>query len=186
MSRTLVPAGLLVAGIALAGCSAGITTTDSASGSASAPAPSSAAPASSGPASGGPASPTAIPIPSVTVSGLPGDGGGTASTAPGAGSTAPGAGSTRAALPPGFPVPPGATVTRSVDDGGEIAATLRVTDPAAATSFWKTALPKAGYTVVSDQSVGGFGEIRFSGHGCGGDSQLAIQGTTVALQCDRG
>lgn len=179
MSRTLVPAGLLVAGIALAGCSAGITTTDSASGSASAPAPSSAAPASSGPASGGPASPTAIPIPSVTVSGLPGDGGGT-------GSTAPGGGGTGAALPPGFPVPPGATVTRSVDDGGEIAATLRVTDPAAATSFWKTALPKAGYTVVSDQSVGGFGEIRFSGHGCGGDSQLAIQGTTVALQCDRG
>jgi hypothetical protein len=171
VSRTVVPACLLVAGVILTGCSAKIST-DDADASSSAAAPSSAAP-SSDPAT----TPGGIPIPTVSISGLPGGGSGTGTA------TVPTGG---AALPPGFPLPPGAKVTRSADDGGEIAATLTVPDPAAATSFWKSALPRAGYTITSDESVGGFGEIRFSGHGCGGNSQLALQGATVALQCDRG
>lgn len=176
MSRTVASACVLAAGILLTGCSAKISTDDAgASSSAAAPGSGSATPtaaATTTPAASG------IPIPTVTISGLPGGGTGSGTAAVPTGATA--------ALPPGFPLPPGATVTRSVDDGGEIAATLTVADPATATSFWKSALPRAGYTITSDESVGGLGEIRFSGHGCVGNSQLALQGTTVALQCDRG
>lgn len=176
MSRTVVSACLLVAGVVLTGCSAKITT-DNAGASSSAAAPGSG---SATPGGGPTTTPAAsgVPIPTVTITGLPGGGTGTGTAAVPTGGAA--------ALPPGFPLPPGAKVTRSADDGGEIAATLTVPDPAAATSFWKSALPRAGYTVTSDQSVAGFGEIRFSGHGCVGNSQLALQGATVALQCDRG
>lgn len=89
-----------------------------------------------------------------------------------------------ASLPEEFPLPPGTTVDMVSDDGQEIAATLTVTDGTAAVTFWESALPSAGYEVTSSQSVGPLSEIRFTGHGCVGNSQLAITGTSVAVQCD--
>lgn len=75
-------------------------------------------------------------------------------------------------------------MTRVVRDGGEIAATLTVSDPAPAYAFWKSELPRAGYSVSSAEFVGSAGEIRFAGHGCGGNSQIAINSTAVAVQCE--
>ena len=176
MTRRVLPACVLLTSLLAAGCGVSVSTDDgdpSASPSAATTtAPGGSAAAGTSPADG-------IPVPTVSISGLPGDGGGTGTAAATATNSA-------GRLPAGFPLPPGSSVGRVVDDGGEIAATLTVPDPAAAATFWKSALPTAGYTVTSAQTAGGFGEIRFSGHGCGGDSQLALQGTTVALQCDRG
>lgn len=106
---------------------------------------------------------------------------GQSATADATGDTADGA----AHLPQAFPLPPGTSVSGVTDDGDEVAATLTVPSSAQPVTYWRSALPRAGYAVTSVQTVGGLGEIRFSGHGCGGDSQLATQGTTVTLQCDR-
>lgn len=180
VSRTVLAAGSLIAAIAAAGCSAGVTNSAAPSSTSPSAAPSTAA--STTPGGTSVVVPTVV-VPSVTISGLPGTGsGGGTGSGVGTGS----GGETVGKLPVGFPLPPGATVTRVQSDSGETAATLTVPDPGQATTFWKSALPAAGYAVISAQTAGGFGEIRFSGHGCVGNSQLAIQGTSVALQCNRG
>ncbi len=125
----------------------------------------------------------AIAIPTVSVPSLP------SLTAPGGapatprGSADPRGGA--AQLPPDFPLPAGTTVRGGTSDGTELDATLTVPDSDEAVDFWREALPRAGYRIGDVQVFGGVGEIRFSGHGCGGDSQLALQGTAVTLQCNR-
>ncbi len=89
-------------------------------------------------------------------------------------------------MPEKFPLPAGATVGSVVRTAGEIDGTVMVTDPAQAVAFWKAALPKAGYRVLSVDTSGGVGEIRFAGHGCVGDSQIAVVGNQAQVQCDTG
>ena len=93
-------------------------------------------------------------------------------------------GSTGSQLPSGFPLPHGARVKRSTHDGGEVTAQLSVPNAAAAYSFYRQALPSAGYRITHVDSALGAFEIRFTGHGCGGDSQVAGTPTGVAVQCD--
>lgn len=90
-------------------------------------------------------------------------------------------------LPPGFPLPPGATVAAVGDDGRQIAATVTVSSAQEAFDFYLSALPGAGYTVTSSDSVnaGGVlaGEIDLTGNGFEG--QIALAGTTFAIELDR-
>lgn len=87
-------------------------------------------------------------------------------------------------VPATFPLPRGATA-RIVRDGKEYAGFITVKSASAAYTFWKRELPRHGYTVRSAERFGGLGEIRFRGHGCVGDSQLAFPGTRrIAYQCD--
>lgn len=87
-------------------------------------------------------------------------------------------------LPAGFPLPPGTTVGRVAVRASGIAAPMTVVDGDQATTFWKQALPAAGYTVSKAEVTGALGEIKFSGHGCLDGSQLGISGNHVALECD--
>jgi hypothetical protein len=87
-------------------------------------------------------------------------------------------------LPAGFPLPPGTTVGRVAVRASGIAAPLNVTDGDQAATFWKQALPAAGYPVSKAEVTGALGEIKFSGHGCLEGSQLGISGNHVALECD--
>jgi hypothetical protein len=89
-------------------------------------------------------------------------------------------------LPAGFPVPPGSRVGTVSVAGGEIKATLTVTDGKTVYDFWRSRLPAAGYRVTGSQMVGGIGEISFSGRDCAGPSQLGINDDSVTLECKRG
>lgn len=175
-SRVWIPGlGAVAAAVLLAGCSVGLA------GGGASGAPVSAAPASA------PASSSETLSPAPTSSGSSeADPTATGSTESGAGASA-SVGGGRAALPEDFPVPNGADVGTVVRDENQIAAQITLTDPAAAYDFWRSALPKAGYTVTKAESVNAtFGEIRFRGHGCAGNSQIAVAGGTAAVQCDLG
>ena len=180
LPRPAVVAALLAAGVlALTACSGGTVTTGSAptsSAPAGSTAPTSAAPTSAAPTSSGPGSGVAVP----GVPGFPTDLVPTLFTSP------PG-GAAGSALPADFPVPPGASVLGGADAGNEIAAQLRVASATSAFDFYLTALPAAGYTVVSSDrgALPAAGEIRVAGHGFGGNSQLAFSGSTVTVQLDR-
>lgn len=194
----LVGATVLLAVGLSAGCSAGVkdtasTASDSssstASGAASGPSDSSnpstpssptPSPSAAQPSDSSGGIPTQVSVPSITglPTGLPTGGPGT----PPSQASTPGAAPTY--LPERFPLPSGTRVVNSVKDGKELAATLTVPDAAKAYSFWKSSLPGAGYRVTSAQTVGANSEIRFSGHGCGGNSQIAITSSGVAVQCE--
>jgi hypothetical protein len=89
-------------------------------------------------------------------------------------------------LPAGFPVPPGTKVGPVAVEGGEITATLTVTDGKTVYDFWRSRLPAAGYRVTGSQMVGGIGEISFTGRDCAGPSQLGIDDDSVTVECKRG
>lgn len=168
LSTAVLAAGLLAGGLSACSVSFDTSSAPKGSGATSAPPtddrPSITVPTPSVPSIGVPT----VPVPEPT------DGG---TGEPAAGSSSP--------LPPRFPLPAGATPHLTRDDA-ETAGTIDVTDPEAARDFWVRRLPGAGYTVDSADSFGGLGEIRFHGHGCGGNSQLAITGgTSVMFQCDR-
>lgn len=152
--RTALSAGLLVLGLATTGCGAEVNVGDP-TPSATTAAPTTAAPTATT------AAPTTSAAPTTTAAGADPAG----------------------ALPAAFPLPPGAVVQQVVTETGEIAATLTVPDGKIAYTYWATALPIAGYTVVSAEMVGGIGEVKFSGPGCPGDSQIGVSGTDVAVQC---
>lgn len=176
-TRSALGVAALCAGTVLAasGCSAGITSTGQPSAS-----------TATSPAGAAGASPSAgVDVPGLPTSGVPGlpstlPGGGTGSGPTGGTGTVAGA-----SLPAGFPLPPGATATRVSDDGAEIAATVDVPDAGRAFAFWKSALPAAGYQVSSAQGAAGLFEIRFSGKGYGGNSQIAISQSRASVQLDR-
>lgn len=94
------------------------------------------------------------------------------------------------ALPDGFPVPPGATSIAVVNQGDQVLGTLDMpagSAPDAAVTFYKDALPKAGYTITEVNVVGGgLGLIKFSGKGFSADSQIAFVPGGVAFQLQRG
>ena len=89
-------------------------------------------------------------------------------------------------LPAGFPVPPGTRVSAVSVKGGQISATLRVSDGKTVYDFWRSTLPAAGFRVIRAQLVGGIGEIAFSGRDCAGPSELGINDDSVTLECKRG
>jgi hypothetical protein len=83
-------------------------------------------------------------------------------------------------------VPPGTNVGPVAVEGGEITATLTVTDGKTVYDFWRSRLPAAGYRVTGSQMVGGIGEISFTGRDCAGPSQLGIDDDSVTVECKRG
>lgn len=89
-------------------------------------------------------------------------------------------------LPAGFPVPPGSRVGPVAVEGGEIKATLTVSDGKTGYEFWRSRLPAAGYRITGSQMVGGIGEISFTGRDCAGPSQLGINDDSVTFECKRG
>lgn len=89
-------------------------------------------------------------------------------------------------LPAGFPVPPGSRVGPVAVEGGEIKATLTVSDGKTGYDFWRSRLPAAGYRITGSQLVGGIGEISFTGRDCAGPSQLGINDDSVTFECKRG
>lgn len=161
ISRSSLAASSLLVVVLAAGCSAGVTT-----GQQTSP-PSSTAPSAPASQSSGPQQdPTAT------------------SSDPGSGSSSSVTSGESAKLPSEFPVPDGAKVTMVAKQSDEIAATMIVADGGKALDFWRTKLPEAGFKVTHTDSIGGLGEIRFSGHGCVANSQIAVTDGTVAVQCD--
>lgn len=94
-------------------------------------------------------------------------------TASPASSSAP-AGSTVSVSGPlgGFPIPPGAQVIEDSTDSGHYSIVFGSVSPSAASSFYATALPRAGYTIISHSSTTGDSfsgtGIWFTGHGYNG------------------
>ena len=72
-----------------------------------------------------------------------------------------------------FPVPAGAKVAENVAEGKQIIIFFGSVSPAEVSSFYSTALPRAGYTIAGNSILnqGGVTEaiIDFSGHGYKGD-----------------
>ena len=94
-------------------------------------------------------------------------------TASPASSSAP-AGSTVSVSGPlgGFPIPPGAQVIEDSTDSGHYSIVFGSVSPSAASRFYATALPRAGYTIISHSSATGDSfsgtGIWFTGHGYNG------------------
>jgi hypothetical protein len=72
----------------------------------------------------------------------------------------------------GFPIPPGAQVIEDSTDSGHYSIVFGSVSPSAAASFYVTALPRAGYTIISHSSATGNSfsgtGIWFTGHGYNG------------------
>ncbi len=92
---------------------------------------------------------------------------GVTTTASPALSPAPVAGSTVSVSGPigRFPLPPGAQVIEDSADYGHYSIVFGSVTPSAAASFYATALPRAGYTIISDSSATGDSWGSFSGTG---------------------
>lgn len=72
-----------------------------------------------------------------------------------------------------FPVPPGANIAENVSEGKNVIIFFGRVTPAKVASFYTTALPRAGYAITSNDTIGVSGgteaEIVFSGHGYKGE-----------------
>lgn len=87
----------------------------------------------------------------------------------------------------GFPIPPGAQVIEDSTDSGHHSIVFGSVSPSAASSFYATALPRAGYTIISHSSATGNSfsgtGIWFTGHGYNGQigalSSIQIPGFTL-------
>jgi hypothetical protein len=88
----------------------------------------------------------------------------TASPAPGPASVAGGAASVSGPLGR-FPLPQGAQVIEDSADYGHYSIVFGSVSPSAASSFYATALPQAGYTIISNSSATGASWGSFSGTG---------------------
>jgi len=64
-----------------------------------------------------------------------------------------------------FPVPPGAQVIEDSTDYGHYSIVFGSVSPSAASSFYSTTLPPAGYTIISNSSATGDSWGSFSGTG---------------------
>ena|ERR1700733_10967622 len=160
LRRTVaVAAALGLTGIGLTACSGGIITP----GSTHSPGPSS--PLSSSPAAplaGGGATPSvSVSNGRVTVGGSLGS----------------------------FPIPPGAEVLENVADGRTIDLVLGSVSSSRVSSFYASALPRAGYTVTNDTLASGKvvvgASIKFTGHGYKGTIG-AVSGVNVPNVSDLG
>lgn len=65
----------------------------------------------------------------------------------------------------GFPIPPGAKVIEDSTDYGHDSIVFGSVSPSAVSSFYATALPQAGYTIISNSSATGDSWDSFSGTG---------------------
>jgi hypothetical protein len=86
-------------------------------------------------------------------------------------------------VPAGFPIPPGAKSEVTTVAGGK---TLRLSGVSVdrAFAFYRDALPKAGYKIVSDEPGNGAlpGSLSFTGHGVtGGLSGTEVAGVTAIV-----
>jgi len=94
-----------------------------------------------------------------------------------------------------FPVPPGAQLIEDGTDNGHYDIVFGSVSPSEASRFYTTALPRAGYTIISNSSVAagnsfsGTG-ILFTGHGYNGQigalssfdiSGISFGGNTVEI-----
>jgi len=87
-----------------------------------------------------------------------------------------------------FPVPAGAKVAENIADGQESIVIFSSVTPAAVSSFYATALPRAGYAITGNSLVteggGTVAFILFSGHGYKGNidalSKFPNSGVSVA------
>jgi outer membrane receptor protein involved in Fe transport len=72
-----------------------------------------------------------------------------------------------------FPVPADAKVAQNIGVGGQIIIIFGTVTPAKVSSFYRQALPKAGYTVSTDSVISQGGNtvvlIQFTGHGIKGN-----------------
>jgi hypothetical protein len=110
---------------------------------------------------------------------------GLTSAAPPAGSPVSGPGSTVSVNAPigSFPVPPGATVVAKVIDNGKVELVLTGVTPQEVSTFYTAALPAAGYTITSNETLSGttfsaVAAIKFTGHHYSGDIG-AVSGINV-------
>jgi hypothetical protein len=91
-------------------------------------------------------------------------------------------------VPAGFPVPPGAKLTGTTDPEGNSAILINGLKAGDVAQFYKTELPKAGYTVTDYQSVNSGGQtfvsMEFNGKGFNGTLGAAPSalGDTVAIE----
>jgi hypothetical protein len=100
-----------------------------------------------------------------------------------------------------FPVPAGAKIAQNIGAAGQIIIIFSTVTPAKLSSFYRQALPKAGYTVSTNSVISQGGNtvvlIQFTGHGIKGnidglakynDSTVDLPGlghknvTTISLQ----
>ncbi|CAO5181521.1 PT repeat protein [Frankia sp. AiPs1] len=178
LRRPLRPAGIragsVVAGVALAGLAA-LTSGCGSSGS------DGGSPATPGASVGLPtALPTSLPsLPTGLPTSLPSSVG---ASIPGVGriDAATGANALRGTnVPADFPVPPSAKVRVGTTTGKTSTVTLTGVSSDQVTSFYRGALPAAGYTITSDAGIGGVARtIGFTGHGVRGSISSAGYGGT--------
>ena len=91
----------------------------------------------------------------------------------------------KSGLPKHFPLPSGAKVLRHVKDGKETDVTVKVHGEHKAYTFWRKALPKAGYRTHGAEYEDGYGQIYFKGHHYAGDTQITFTGSShVTVQLD--
>lgn len=86
-----------------------------------------------------------------------------------------------------FPVPPGVNITAR-QSGGDTGIVLVGKSPEDITSFYRSALPAAGYQITKDSSVGA-GQVQvvgleFSGNGYSGE--IAVVNQTVSISIHEG
>ncbi|MCK9901059.1 hypothetical protein CC117_06240 [Parafrankia colletiae] len=168
--RLLVAVGVVAAAVTLAGCGGGGDALDDI------PRPSvSARPTL--PADLSSALPTGIPtsLPSGIPTAVP-------TSLPGVGrvDTATGADALKGTnIPPGFPVPPGATVKVGATGGSRSTVTMQGVSSDAVRTFYRQALPAAGYEITSDVGVPGVASsLGFRGNGVTGTIGAAGSGST--------
>ncbi|ONH38059.1 hypothetical protein BL254_01070 [Protofrankia sp. BMG5.30] len=98
---------------------------------------------------------------------------------PGGGQVATGRDALKAAnVPEDFPIPPGAEVEAGTSRNNESVLTLSGVSDNAVATFYRQALPAAGYTITSDNQIAGLAaSIAFEGHGLSGTIGTAGIGT---------
>jgi hypothetical protein len=68
-------------------------------------------------------------------------------------------------LPGTFPIPYEAKVDEDVTDGKTIVILFSSVTPSVVSSFYASALPRAGYTITLNSASGAYAELTFTGHG---------------------
>ncbi|CUU58676.1 hypothetical protein Ga0074812_12152 [Parafrankia irregularis] len=173
-TRLLAAGAAAAAAVALAGCGGGDSLDDL-------PTPSVPASLPDGARSG---LPTALPtgLASLLPSGIPT---GVPTSLPGVGTvdTATGADALKGTnVPSGFPVPPKATVEVGATAGSHSTVTMRGVDQDEVRTFYRQALPAAGYEITSDTEVRGIANtMAFKGHGVTGTIAAASLGSANTI-----
>jgi hypothetical protein len=85
-----------------------------------------------------------------------------------------------------FPIPPGVTVQAKGQDSDEIGIVLVGSTPDQIATFYRSALPAAGYQVTEDNSVSVGGRqivgLKFNGHGYNGELAVVTGHVAISLE----